>query len=154
MNCLTFTMHDFLRRDRPTATFIMHQLVRRDSDFARKLTLWLYTPMTPGDADGSISVVYDLGEAVGWARTERWTERFGDGSGLTWDTLEAFVASEYRNRGVASFAACGLYASRMHDNGCNVAVFAPSMLLVARRAGLFPTLFNREAAGVWRRSGD
>ena len=88
------------------------------------------------------TVAIDQGEIVGWARTERWSG---------YDTLEAFVAEDYRLRGVASFAACGLYASVLHDEGGTVAVFAPKMLLVARRAGFWPVLFEK-VDGKWVRA--
>lgn len=140
-------------------TFLLHSLTRPGSDFHRKLTTWLYTPARPTRADGDIAVVFDQGEVVGWARTERWSEPMGDaavghvllnadGATIHWDTLEAFVAPEYRGRGVAAFAASGLYASVLHDTGLGVAVFRPSMILVARRAGLHPTLFEM-VKGRW-----
>lgn len=134
------------------ASFLLHRLTRSGSDFGRKLTTWLYTTAKPTPADGTIAVVTDHGEVVGWARTERWSEPLDEaGAVLHWDTLEAFVAPEYRSRGVAAFAAAGLYASLLHDSGCNVAVFRPVMLLVARRAGFIPTLFEKRD-GKWVRS--
>lgn len=152
MICRILDIPTLVATAKPEATFILHHLTRPESDFSKKLTSWLYTPVRPGPGDGHIAIVLDHGEVVGWARTERWTERFSDGSGLTWDTLEAFVARDCRSRGVAAFAAAGLYASTLHDTGCNVAVFAPSMLMVAKRAGLLPTLFERDGRGGWRES--
>jgi hypothetical protein len=68
-----------------------------------------------------------------------------------YDTLEAFVRPERRLQGIAAFAASGLF-SATYDNGCTVAVFSPHMLLVARRAGFWPVLFERDGQGGWRRA--
>lgn len=127
-----------------TTSFLLHRLTWPGSDFHKKLTTWLHTSSArPSENDGHIAVVLDHGEVVGWTRTERWSEPLGaDGSVMHWDTLESFVAPEYRMRGIAAFAASGLYAGVLHDNGLGVAVFRPAMMLVARRAGLYPTLFD------------
>jgi len=153
MNCRTIPITDLVETiGHEQASLLLHRLTRSGGDFARKLTTWLYTTAKPTPADGTIAVVADHGEVVGWARTERWSEPLGEaGSVLHWDTLEAFVAPEYRSRGVAAFAAAGLYAASLHDCGCTVAVFRPVMLLVARRAGFIPTLFERRD-GKWVQS--
>ena len=133
------------------SSLLLHRLTRPGSDFHRKLTTWLYTSVKATPADGTIAVVADHGEIVGWARTERWSEPLDsrqDGAVMHWDTLEAFVEPTYRSRGIAAFASAGLYATALHDAVRTVAVFRPSMLLVARRAGLCPTLFERRE-GVW-----
>ena len=145
MNCRTIPITDLVATiGHEQASLLLHRLTRSGGDFARKLTTWLYTTAKPTPADGTIAVVTDHGEVVGWARTERWSEPLDEaGAVLHWDTLEAFVAPEYRSRGVAAFAAAGLYAASLHDCGCTVAVFRPVMLLVARRAGFIPTLFER-----------
>ena len=96
----------------------------------------------------SAGEVLDDEVVVGWARTEQWY----DGNGIPFDTLEAFVRPERRMRGIAAFAASGLYSAVFHASGCAVAVFSPYMMLVARRAGLFPTLFERDGNGHWRRA--
>jgi len=67
-----------------------------------------------------------------------------------YDTLEAYVAEDYRRRGIAAFAASGICSAVLHENGGTVAVFHPHMLLVARRAGFWPTLFAKED-GQWLR---
>jgi len=98
--------------------------------------------------DGLIAFVMDDDVVIGWARTEKWH----DGNGIPYDTLEAFVRPERRLQGIAAFAAAGLYSAALHDEGCTVAVFSPYMMLVARRVGLFPTLFERDGNGHWRRA--
>jgi len=93
----------------------------------------------------------DDAEVVGWARTERWIES----TGLEYDTLEAFVRPERRLQGIAAFAAAGIYSSissDLLDDGFAVAVFHPHMMLVARRAGFSPTLFERDGKGGWRKA--
>lgn len=126
-----------------TALFVRNQLTKGNSDFQWKLTRLLHGDDAATDADGHIALVLDHGEIVGWARTERWRD---------YDTLEAFVAPEYRLRGIAGFAAAGLYASVLFDNGGTVAVFHPHMLLVARRAGFYPRLFEKNLRGEWVRA--
>lgn len=127
------------------AEYVRDHLTKPGSDFQMKLDSWLDWSSRPTESDGHIALVEDHGEIVGWARTERW---FVDDT--IYDTLEAYVAKPYRLRGIAAFAASGLQSAAMHDNGGTVAVFHPHMLLVARRAGLWPTLFEKEA-GQWRR---
>lgn len=94
--------------------------------------------------DGIISMVFDEASLIGWARTERWFES----EHQHWDTLEAFVHPAHRGSGVASFAAAGLRASESTDTTM-VAVFHPTMLMVAKSAGFFPTLFSRSEDGSW-----
>jgi hypothetical protein len=102
--------------------------------------------------DGLIAVVMDDEVVAGWARTERWSVGDDGAGGLVmYDTLEAFVRPERRLQGIAAFAASGLF-SATYDNGCTVAVFSPHMLLVARRAGFWPVLFERDGNGGWRRA--
>jgi len=143
MTSTTYTAAEFLRSG--FAEYVRDHLTRPDSDFQAKLSRWL-SGEKPTGADGHIALVTDHGQAVGWARTEYWSA----GSAM-YDTLEAFVAPEYRLRGVAAYAACGLYASCLHDAGGTVAVFHPHMLLVARRAGFWPTLFVKKN-GAWVRA--
>ena len=137
MNCKVYKAAELPEHER---VWIAHRLTKAGSDFNAKLVYWTYGRGAAVESDGSIAVVYDHGEIVGWARTETWRG---------YDTLEAFVAPEHRGRGVAAFAASGLAASTLNANGGSVAVFAPSMMLVARRAGLHPELFER-VDGEWR----
>lgn len=123
-------------------------LTRPGSDFSQKMVSWLMRRSVPSESDGQIAVVHDGDKLVGWARTERW---LFSGEAM-YDTLEAFVDSNYRMRGVASFAVCGLVSSALHDSGGIVAVFHPHMLLVARRCGLRPVLFHKGGDGKWTRA--
>ena len=135
------------------ALFVRNKLTKPGSDFQWKLTRLLHREVEPSSDDGHIALVADQGEIVGWARTECWqAESDGADGFVSYDTLEAFVAPDYRLRGIAGFAASGLYASVLHDNGCTVAVFDPHMLLVAKRAGFWPTLFTKSPAGKWVRA--
>jgi GNAT superfamily N-acetyltransferase len=112
---------------------IADRLCRPGSDFAKDLWSGSYV-------GGLIAICLDRGEIIGWARTQPWT----DSRKATHDTLEAFVAESHRGRGIASYAASGLAASYLREHSlCAVAVFRPSMLLVASRAGLHPTLYDR-----------
>lgn len=117
--------------DATTRAFLVTHATRDGSDFQRTLASQL-------TADGTIALVYDQGEIIGWSRCERWEDK---SSHLVWDTLESFVRPEWRGRGVASFAATGLRASGVIPTQF-VAVFRPAMLLVASRAGLTPVLFE------------
>ena len=141
MNCEVLSLSGLVESPH-TALFVRNHLTRPGSDFQKKLTCLLLGDEVSERDGGHIALAIDQGEIVGWARTERWSG---------YDTLEAFVAEDYRLRGVASFAACGLYASVLHDEGGTVAVFAPKMLLVARRAGFWPVLFEK-VDGKWVRA--
>ena len=150
MTCTVLPIADL---DASDAFFIRDHLTKPGSDFRGKLIAWLDSSSSSGptDADGHIALVRDQGEIVGWARTEQWSAGSDDSDGcITYDTLEAFVAPPYRRRGIAAFAASGICSAVLHDNGGTVAVFHPHMLLVARRAGFWPTLFAKED-GQWRR---
>jgi len=150
MHCL---IHPATQLPEHAAEWLRDRLTKPGSDFQRKLGAWL-RGLKPEEADGHIAIASDHGEIVGWCRTESWTERtnpvFLDqgGPAYCWDatvhdTLEAFVAPEYRGRGIAAWCAAGLAAALLTGKGANVAVFHPHMLLVARRAGLHPTLFQK-----------
>jgi GNAT superfamily N-acetyltransferase len=144
MNCTIQTADEFWAG---AAGYVRHNLTKPGSDFQRKLDSWLYEYSRPTDADGHIALVEDHGEIIGWARTEKWLE---DG-GAWWNTLESFVHKSYRRRGIAAFAASGLYSALFAGYSDNVAVFHPHMLLVARRAGLYPTLFKKTRSVKWER---
>jgi hypothetical protein len=148
MTCTILTARIFAAS---AAEYVRDHLTKPDSDFQKKLTAWLDGASKPTKSDGYIAVVEDQGEIVGWARTESWSDGDDGADGeVLYDTLEAYVAKPYRLRGIAAFAASGLCSSVLYDNGGTVAVFHPHMLLVARRAGLWPTLFEKEG-GQWRR---
>jgi hypothetical protein len=131
VNCTILPIADL---DAIDVDCIVRHLTKPGSDFQRALLA--------GRCPGTIAIVRDQGEIVGWARTETWAE--GDEDDAVWDTLEAFVATSHRMRGVAAFAAAGLAATSGCWSGMAVAVFHPHMLLVARRAGFHPTLFARQ----------
>ena len=149
MTCEILTLAELVAAG-STALFVRNKLTKKNSDFQWKLTRLLHGDAPAGEHDGHIALVFDHGEIVGWARTEYWTA--GSDGFAAYDTLEAFVAPDYRLRGVAAFAASGLYASVLHDSGATVAVFHPHMLLVARRAGFFPVLFDKNPRGEWVRA--
>ena len=134
--CTVLPMSDL---DASMRRLIRDELTKPGSDFHKSVET---------KTAGLIAIVMDDEVVVGWARTEQWF----DGNGIPYDTLEAFVRPERRLQGIAAFAAAGLYSAALHDDGCTVAVFSPYMMLVARRAGLFPTLFERDGNGRWRRA--
>ena len=133
---MTCTITDLHRAADSDREFLRSHLTKPGSDFQRKLAA--------GQLDGTIAIVREHGEIIGWARSESWQDGHRE-----WDTLEAFVARDHRHRGIASFAAAGLRSTVLPGPG-EVAVFHPHMLLVARRAALRPTLFQQEAR-VWLR---
>jgi hypothetical protein len=136
--CTVMPMSD-LDADAPLRRTIRDELTKPGSDFHKSIDT---------KTDGHIAIVMDGEVVAGWARTEQWI----DGTGLEYDTLEAFVRPERRLQGIAAFAAAGLYTAALHENGCTVAVFSPHMLLVAKRAGFFPVLFGRDGNGWWRQA--
>jgi len=149
MTCEILSLADLVA-SADLALFVRNKLTKPGSDFQWKLTRLLHGESGATVDDGHIALVLDQGEIVGWARTEYWTASNDGGGGfVSYDTLEAFVAPDHRLRGIAAFAASGLYASVLHDNGAAVAVFHPHMLLVARRAGFWPTLYQKNQRGEW-----
>lgn len=142
MICNVISAAELVYKQEPDALFIYGHLTNENSDFNRKLRAWLLRQRQPVDADGSIAIVIDQGEIIGWARTEYWLSDAGEAH----NTLEAFVAREHRGRGVAAFASSGLYAI---GDDQTVAVFSPRMLLVARRAGFWPVLYEKDGDGRW-----
>lgn len=149
MRCTVIKTETFIA-DEAHRLFVANTLCKPHSVFRSRLLAG--TPI-----DGFIALVESYGETIGWARTEMWTEPTDDGVAagfgpavLHWNTLEAFVARDYRGRGIASFAASGLNASVMNDDP-TAAVFHPHMMLLAKKIGLLPTLF-REEGGRWVRA--
>jgi GNAT superfamily N-acetyltransferase len=106
MNCTIQFATDFYAG---AAEYVRDHLTKPGSDFQRKLDSWLYDSSEPTEDDGYIALVEDHGEIIGWARTEKWLEAGAD----QWNTLEAFVHKSYRRRGIAAFAASGLYSPAM-----------------------------------------
>lgn len=152
MTCEILTLGELISSP-DLALFIRNKLTKPGSDFQWKLTRLLHGEVEPSSDDGHIALVLDHGEIVGWARTEYWQAESDRADGFVfYDTLEAFVAPDYRLRGIAGFAASGLYASVLHDEGAAVAVFHPTMLLVARRAGFWPTLYQKNPRGEWEKA--
>jgi len=144
MNCRTFHITEL---DDADAAFIVNYLTHEGSDFSLKLQRKIDgLPLRP--VDGWISLIVDYGEIVGWCRTETWVEQPID---VPWDTLEAFVNPSYRGRAFASWAAAGLVCGPLAE-ASGVAVFAPSMMLLARKVGLFPVLFLKSPDGKWVRA--
>lgn len=131
--CSVMPMADLVA-DAPIRQTIRDELTKPGSDFHKSIDT---------KTDGHIAVVFHDEEVIGWARTEQWNG---------YDTLEAFVRPERRLQGIAAFAAAGIYSSAPYDSGGVVAVFHPHMLLVARRAGFWPVLFERDGAGGWRKA--
>lgn len=132
---------------RPTLRRVL-ELTKPDSVFHERLNNIIdRIGWEPSDEDGVIATVVDRGELVGWARSEQWLEKTSDIVGHKsvehWDTLEAFTHPDRRGEGIASLAAAGLAVHGLLRWGGDVAVFAPSMMLLARRAGLHPTLFTK-----------
>lgn len=119
---------------------------RDGSDFQRKLRRFLDGDEPTFD-DGYLALLKSEGDIAGWARSERWAED----AVHSWDTLEAFVHPNARNRGYAALAAQGLASGPLYGTG-NIAVFSPPMLLVARRAGLYAQLFARQRVERWERA--
>lgn len=141
MTC-TCTVQPIADLDAATRLWIACNLTKAASAFNRALV--------DGVPDGEIAIVRCQGQMVGWARTESW---LFDQDGVTteFQTLEAFVFEDCRERGVASFAAAGLRTAG-YVNGV-VAVFHPAMERVASRAGLVPVLFALKGTS-WRPSSE
>lgn len=144
MTCRTLHVRDL---DAIECAFLRDHLTREGSDFHGKLDSWA-AGVRPRLSDGTIALVEDHGEIVGWARTEVWFEKPGE---IAWSTLEAFVSPSWRGRGISSWAAAGLSCGVLSDEP-TVAVFAPAMMLLAKRVGLHPILFTQDEERKWVRA--
>jgi len=147
MRCRIITGEAFVA-DEVHRLFVANTLCKPDSIFRRRL-------LAGEEIDGFIALVEDFGETIGWARTEPWVEPNQDSwragpHALHWHTLEAFVAKDYRWRGVATFAAAGLVTTAFQDDP-DAAVFHPHMMLLAKKVGLRPVLFREQGEG-WVRA--
>lgn len=142
MKLLVDTLDAFAKDFRELADTFTHD----GSDFQMKLRRFLAGD-EPAFEDGYLALLKADGDIVGWARSERWAED----AVFTWDTLEAFVHAQARNRGYASLAASALASGPLYGSG-NIAVFHPAMLLVARRAGLYAQLFAKRQVERWERA--
>jgi hypothetical protein len=147
MRCRIITGEKFVA-DEPPRLFVARKLCKPGSIFQRRL-------IDGEEIDGFIALVEDSGETIGWARTEPWVEPNQDSwragpNALHWHTLEAFVARDYRWRGVATFAAAGLVTTAFQDDP-DAAVFHPHMMLLAKKVGLRPVLFREQGEG-WVRA--
>ncbi len=141
MNCAILPTQQIVDGD--IGTCIVDHLTKPVSVFANRL-------LRREPIDGFIALIYDFGELVGWARTEQWHEETEESwrtipITLPWNTLEAFVKQDYRGRGLATFAAAGLVTLPTFQEDNTAAVFTPSMMLLARKVGLQPTLFREES---------
>lgn len=144
---ITRTLHlaDLEERD---LRYLRSHLTKRGSDFHRMLG-WIIRRDGFSADQLWIATVRDHGRLIGWACTEKWLDHE---SGITWDTLESFVAEDYRGRGVSRLAATALGVDYLYEESAHsVAVFHPHMLLVARAAGYHPTLYVKEGQS-WRQS--
>lgn len=130
MNC---TVTPLSSLDEDDSSFIYTHATRSGSEFQSKLSRGGLTV-----CDGTIAVVRDFGEIVGWARTEVWTHD----AGASYDTLEAFTRVPWRRRGVCRYAVAGLIASRVFTLG--FAVFSPRMTDLCRHLGVEAIEFCRE----------
>lgn len=148
MNCTVMTFAAFVA-DKKLALDVAERLTRPASDFQNKIVACLIRQRVPSDRDGVISIVRDrAGKVIGWARSEQWA----DADGISWSTLEAFVAPAWRDHGIATFAAAGLFLEHQTSLLPPVAVFRPSMMLLARRIGRRAVLYQKDSAGVWVRA--
>lgn len=147
MRCRVVTGEAFCQ-DEPHRLFVARKLCKPGSVFQQRL-------FDADQIDGFVALVEDFGETIGWARTEPWVEANPDSwragpHALHWNTLEAFVAKDYRGRGVATFAAAGLATVAFQDDP-DAAVFHSHMMLLAVKVGLRPVLFREQGEG-WVRA--
>lgn len=113
--------------------FIADHLTRSGSDFQ--------TALLTGEPAGTIAICLDQGEIIGWARSEIWQKL---------PTIEAFVSTAYRRRGVATLCVAGLQAEGVFVDHREAAVFRPSMASLAARLGIPCIAFDRKPDGAWK----
>lgn len=121
------------RLRRSEKRFIADHLTRPGSDFQRAL---LY-----GEPAGTIAICLDQGEIIGWARTEIWQKL---------PTIEAFVGTAYRRRGVATLCVAGLVAEGVYVDHPKAAIFSTTMIGVAEKLCIPFRRFGLKPDGTWK----
>ncbi len=92
------------------------------------------------DAETPMVVFYD-GDPIGWVATHTWR-------GL--QTLEGFVAPEWRRKGFCRIGALTLLATKYLDRRLAIAVFSPECVTLARSLGFADVReFRRNRYGDW-----
>ncbi len=71
---------------------------------------------------------------AGWVGTRLWTEKF-KGETVTAQTVECFVAPEFRRRGVATMGLQALITAKKINRNDFVAVYAPEVVQMATQCG-------------------
>jgi len=114
--------------------FIADHLTRPWSDFQRVLLA--------GEPAGTIAICLDQGEIIGWARSEIWQGR---------PTLEAFVATAYRRRSIATACSAALLAASTFDRSGKppVAVFSKRMNGICKKLAIDFDRFDLKPDGTW-----
>ena len=130
---MEFFVTDARRLRSSERRFIVDHLTRPGSDFQRALMDCTQT--------GTIALCLDHGEIIGWARTEEW-------HGLP--TLEAFVATSYRRRGIAKACAACLLADGALSREKRTAVFNKHVVDLAEKLGMLWSAFDRKPDGTWK----
>jgi hypothetical protein len=150
MLCEVLPLGELVRR--PDDCVEVLTLTRQGSDFRLRLQELIRGHSFATEDDGHIAIVWSGETLAGWSRTSKWQEGCDGEYPTAWDTLEAYVRSEWRDRGIASLASSALVSSILYDEGMAVAVFSPAMMMVAKRCGMHPTMFIQSEDGEWRRA--
>lgn len=150
MLCEVIPISELVRRQDDCVEVL--SLTRTGSDFRKRLHSLIQRHSAAEEDDGHISLVWSGETLVGWSRTGKWLEGEREFYPTVWDTLEAYVRKDWRDRGIATLASFSLVSSILYDNGMTAAVFSPAMMMVARKCGLHPTLFVQTAEGEWERA--
>jgi hypothetical protein len=114
------------------ASYMARNLCRPGSEMQRELLA--------ADADTPMVVAY-APDPIGWVATHQWRSL---------QTIEAFVAPEFRRRGFARIGALTLLATSYLDKSQAVAVFSPECVALARSLGFRDVRhFRRDRYGDW-----
>jgi GNAT superfamily N-acetyltransferase len=100
-----------------------------------------YIDIEPGPHPNmEIATIWLDGVFVGWVGTRAWPEKF-KGRPVTAQTVECFVAPEFRRRGLAKIGLQALITAGKINRDDFVAVYAPEVVRMAEQCGCKTVLF-------------
>ena len=110
------------------------------SSIQKELAKRYITPESGAHPEMAIALIWLDGVLAGWVGTRPWPEKF-KGEPITAQTVECFVAPEFRRRGLAKLGLQALITGGKINRNDFVAVYAPEVVPIAEQCGCRVVLF-------------
>lgn len=110
------------------------------SSIQKELAKRYITPESGAHPKMAIALIWLDGVLAGWVGTRPWPEKF-KGEPVTAQTVECFVAPEFRRRGLAKLGLQALITGGKINRNDFVAVYAPEVVPIAEQCGCRVVLF-------------